>query len=144
MTHLSVSRIDVRPLLAINAFDDPIIDGASLPIEEFANSSHVYGAISGGGGHLGWFEGSRANDRWVKKPVSEWFTAASRDFKLAGPAIETIEEGEKGWHWVTKGAHAIPGVGAKVGGGNGRIGGKVLDEGEIVKGEEGEGTLQGL
>lgn len=127
------------PTLAINAFDDPIIDGASLPIEQFASSSHLYAAISGGGGHLGWFEGPRANDRWVKKPASEWFVAATRDLARSGETLD-VEKDDDGWSWVKSPAHTISGVGGE----KGMVGWKVLDQGEVVKGAEGEGVLQGL
>lgn len=131
---------DTRPTLAINAFDDPIIDGASLPIEDFADSSHLYAAISGGGGHLGWFEGRRANDRWVKKPVSEWFTATTRDLQIAGEQLE-VDKDADGWSWIPHPAHAVAGVG---GSRKGTVGWKVLKEGEDILGAEGEGPLQGL
>lgn len=127
----------------VNAFDDPIIDGASLPISEIASSSHVYGAITGGGGHLGWFEGPRARTRWILRPVSEWLTAAYRDMPRAGGMLDATKA-ENGWTWVEKPAHAITGVGEKMGGGGGKVGWKVLDEGEVIRGEEGEGVLQGL
>lgn len=129
--------------MAINAFDDPIIDGASLPLDEFHASSHVYTAISGGGGHLGWFEGSRANTRWSLKPVAEWFEAATRDFRVEGKRVD-LEKGVDGWVWGEEMAHEVSGIGEKEGGGGGRLGWKVLDRGEVVEGAEGEGPLQGL
>jgi predicted alpha/beta-fold hydrolase len=72
-----------RPLLAINAFDDPIIHGcewsddrddsiterqnanhllvgppqAALPVDEVTQSSYVMMAVTAHGGHLGWFDG---------------------------------------------------------------------------------------
>ncbi|KAK8845607.1 hypothetical protein IAR55_006323 [Kwoniella newhampshirensis] len=127
------------PLLAINAFDDPVIDGEALPVEELQASSHIYAAVTGSGGHLGWFDGPyfdkvKSRQRWVLKPISEFLTAASRDLPLAeGKEVELVEE--DGWEWVKKPAYEIPGVE--------RIGWKVLREGEIVQGEDDEGE-QGM
>ena len=132
-----------RPLLAVNAFDDPIIDGTALPIDKFAVSSHVYGAVTGGGGHLGWFEGSRAQRRWVLKPASQWITAAARDLPITPGTVE-VQKSANGWEWVTRPIHCISGVGDREGGGGGKVGWKILSETEIVQGEEGQGPLQGL
>jgi hypothetical protein len=128
----------------VNAFDDPIIDGEALPLPEILSSTHVYGAVTGGGGHLGWFEGGRAERRWILRPVSEWIRAAYKDFELAGSAVKTVDDGDKGWQWVEKPAHEVRGVGEVQGGGGGRLGWKVLNEGEVIRGEEGEGVMQGL
>jgi hypothetical protein len=48
------------------------------------------------------------------------------------------EDTKDGWVWVVRGceAHEVQG--------GGRVGWRVLDESEIVKGEEGSGALQGL
>jgi hypothetical protein len=133
-----------RPTLVVNAFDDPIIDGEHLPLPEIHSSTHVYGAVTGGGGHLGWFEGGRAQRRWILRPASEWIRAAYRDFAIAGSAVEIAEDGDKGWRWVKENAHEVRGVGQAQGGGGGRLGWRVMDEGEVVRGEEGEGVMQGL
>jgi hypothetical protein len=140
---LDHDNADARPTLVVNAFDDPIIDGTSLPITQIASSSHVYGAITGGGGHLGWFEGPRAAKRWILRPVSEWLTAAYRDMPRAGNSLD-VEQRGNGWTWITVPAHKISGVGEKEGGGEGKVGWKVLDQGEVIRGAEGEGVLQGL
>ena len=58
--------------------------------------------------------------------------------------MRTVEDGAKGWRWVNEPAHEVRGVGQVQGGGGGRLGWKVLDEGEMVRGEEGEGVLQCL
>jgi len=92
---------------------------------------------------LGWFEGSRARTRWILRPVSEWLTAAYRDIPQAGSLLD-VEKGENGWTWISKPAHEISGVGEKEGGGGGKVGWKVLDEGENIQGAEGQGVLQGL
>ncbi|RXK38700.1 hypothetical protein M231_04010 [Tremella mesenterica] len=85
-----------RPLLSINAFDDPIIDGTALPIAEFQASSHVYAAITGPGGHLGWFCGplfasrEKRKARWIVIPAVEWLTAASRDLPSRGNVVVEV------------------------------------------------------
>ncbi|WVQ76121.1 hypothetical protein IAR50_005764 [Cryptococcus sp. DSM 104548] len=135
------------PLLAINAFDDPVIDGLALPLAEMQASSHIYTAITRSGGHLGWFDGpffgspAKTKHRWVLKPVAEWFQACARDLRSPGEdarAPVEVEE-EEGWEWVKEPRYKISGLD--------RVGWKVLREGEMVAGEadEGEGGLvQGL
>jgi len=148
-----------RPLLALNAFDDPIIDGgqstqqihplhetndclASLPIASFRASTHVFAAITGAGGHLGWFSGPffgpASKSRWSLKPVSEFLVAACRDLPPTNIIVET-RPGEGGWEWVGENAHEITGVGV-----DGTVGWKVLKEGEVREGEGRSGVLQGL
>lgn len=143
-----------RPLLAINAFDDPIIDNgksllsfvrlclyrvsAAIPISEIQSSSHVYLVVTPGGGHLGYLTSLTTKDRWIRRPVSEFLTAATRDLPRTDTAVE-FEESD-GWEWVRKAAHAVSGVG----GAEGRIGWRILKKGELVMGAEGSGTLQGL
>ncbi|OCF36347.1 anon-23da protein [Kwoniella heveanensis BCC8398] len=131
------------PLLAINAFDDPVVDCTHLPLEEIKASSHIYAAVTGSGGHLGWFDGpfplfssTKSKRRWVLKPVSEFLLAAERDLDVAG-AVKTVED--EGWALVEEGGHKIPSLD--------RVAWKVLSEGEVVSGEgdEGEGgVIQGL
>lgn len=89
---------------------------------------------------MGWFEGNRANDRWVKKPVSEWLIAATRDLPIAGDELD-MERDEEGWTWIARPAHAISGIGGQR---DGMVGWKVLDGGEVIHGAEGEGLMQGL
>ncbi|KAK6905284.1 anon-23da protein [Kwoniella mangroviensis CBS 8886] len=139
-----ISRVRV-PLLAINAFDDPVVDCTALPLEELKSSTHVVTAITGSGGHLGWFDGpfplwspTKSKHRWVLKPVSEFLTATARDLDVVGGNIDVVQE--EGWEWVEDDqGHAIPGLH--------RRGWKVLKEGEEILGEgdEGEtGVIQGL
>jgi hypothetical protein len=134
-----------RPLLSINAFDDPICDGRTLPISSISSSSHVYLAITGSGGHLGWFDGKGQKTRWILKPIQEFLVAATRDLGLEGRNVEVVSgdehgdangngNGGGGWEWVVEPAHDMVG----------RVGWRVMKEGEIVAGEEGEGVLQGL
>jgi hypothetical protein len=134
------------PLLSINAFDDPILDGRTIPISSFTSSTHVYAAITGSGGHLGWFDGVGKKSRWVLKPVREFLSAAKRELGMQGNPVEVVrgnengpeddekEERDGGWEWVKEAAHemVVP------------VGWRVLKEGEIVEGQEGTGVLQGL
>ncbi|TYJ51641.1 hypothetical protein B9479_007775 [Cryptococcus floricola] len=135
------------PLLTINAFDDPVVDGLALPLAGMQASSHVYTAITRAGGHLGWFDGplfgppAKTKHRWILKPVSEWFEACARDLRAPGEDARAAVEVEEvdGWEWVKEARYEIPGVE--------RVGWKVLREGEVVAGEEDEGEgglVQGL
>jgi hypothetical protein len=115
-----------------------------LPIDQFQASSHVFAAITGGGGHLGWFDGpffsfKKSKSRWILKPVQEFFRAAFRDLDIQGGQIQ-IEEGkgpsgDEGWNWVKAGGHEVQG--------GARVGWKVLDERE-VGGAGKSGVMQGL
>ena len=143
-----------RPLLAINAFDDPIIYRcvfpfhcllllieaflAAIPVDEIQSSSHVFVAVTPGGGHLGWFTDLSSKERWVRKPISEFLSAATRDLSITN-ALVTVEA-INGWEWVKSPAHEVNGVGGE----DGRIGWRVLEESELVIGAEGTGVMQGL
>lgn len=103
---------------------------------------------------MGWFDGpffgSASKARWISKPAIEWLGAASRDLGAVGKVVvrrddeddEGADRGDgakaeaEGWTWVEQGGHAIQG--------GCRTGWKVLDEKEVVHGEEGGGVLQGL
>lgn len=89
------------PLLGINAFDDPVVHGDVLPVPQVEASSHVHLAVTGSGGHLGWFDGplfgKRRQSRWVVKPVAEFLTAAARDLAARGH-VKLLHE--DGWEWV--------------------------------------------
>lgn len=122
----------------------------ALPIEQFQSSSYVFEAITGGGGHLGWFDGpffssTKSKSRWIVKPVREFLKAAFRDLEPQGgsvtvslgkgPGPESGSGSEAGWNWVTEGGHEVQG--------GTRVGWKVLDEKDI-KGAGESGVLQGL
>jgi hypothetical protein len=116
----------------------------SLPIEGFSKASHVLAAVTGGGGHLGWFDGplfgsaAKRKRRWVLKPVQQFFTAAVRDRPSSrGSGVDVH---------VTKEADGFSYVEGELGTGRGgkRVGWKELDEGEVVQGTNGSGVLQGL
>ena len=133
-----------------------------LPIDEFQASSHVFAAITGSGGHLGWFSGpffsrTRSKERWIATPIREWLEAAIRDLPakqsiavLRGPAPgaqAAVVNGEasnghvgaevdESWEWVEKGACPVMD--------QQKVGWRVLRQGEVVVGAEGSGTMQGL
>jgi hypothetical protein len=77
--------------------------------------------------------------RWILQPISQWLAAATRDLGAVGE-VEVEKEGDEKnqWYAVVRGGHAVQGGGER--------GWRVLREegGEIVKGEEGSGVLQGL
>jgi hypothetical protein len=138
----------------LNAFDDPVIDGgewsfvpltkASLPLEGFSKSSHVLAAVTGGGGHLGWFDGpffgsaAKRKSRWVLKPVQEFFRASVRDApsSRADSIHVDVQQEDDGFTYV-KGAHGTGRAGK-------RVGWMVLSESEVVRGSDESGVLQGL
>jgi hypothetical protein len=96
-------------------------------------------AITGSGGHLGWFDGNwfstrGSKSRWILKPASEFLEAATRDLGIEGGDVQVKRE--DGWDWVESGGHEIQG--------GGRRGWRVLREDADVEGAEGTGALQGL
>lgn len=104
----------------------------------------MFEAITGGGGHLGWFDGpffssTKSKSRWIIKPVQEFFTAAFDELEQRGGVV-TVTKGtgprqETDWQWVTEGGHEVQG--------GGQVGWKVLQESE-VSGAGQSGVLQGL
>lgn len=95
-SHQLIHNIRV-PTLGINAMDDPVVHGHALPIGLVQDGTHVQLAVTGGGGHLGWFNGPftgpHSRDRWVRKPIAEFLIAATRDLK-PGPEV-TVTYGEE-------------------------------------------------
>ncbi|KAJ9107885.1 hypothetical protein QFC19_002628 [Naganishia cerealis] len=142
-----------RPLLAINAFDDPVIDGRSLPIEAIQSSTHVVLAVTPSGGHLGWFDGPFASkpgsdpkktgypqQRWIVKPVSEFFDSVVNALELNKISEKEeltermVNKDDDGWEWVQGSEGDI----------YGRVGWKEISQGERIEGAESSGVLQGL
>ncbi|THU83650.1 hypothetical protein K435DRAFT_733862 [Dendrothele bispora CBS 962.96] len=89
-----------RPLLCINASDDPVIKFVPKTEEEVGNPWTTV-VITAGGGHLGWFtpaSGTKAKysenaglletGRWTTKPVLEWLNMAGNDFDIKVNAPE--------------------------------------------------------
>ncbi len=99
---VSTGGADARPTLGINAYDDPVVHGTALPISQVQAGSHVYLAVTGGGGHLGWFDGPisgpASKRRWVVKPMGEFLTAAARDLPPRAPV--SVAQGP-GPEWAT-------------------------------------------
>jgi uncharacterized protein len=105
-----------RPLLVINANDDPVVRHVPTSPEEVGNSSTVV-VITHGGGHLGWFEAesedagvekvkdkaassSAGLTRWIKKPVLEWLRMVGEEFALSSVAPDRgrpVYEDADGW-----------------------------------------------
>lgn len=89
-----------------------MVHGTALPITQVEASSHVYLAVTGGGGHLGWFDGPMFGDaskrRWVVKPMGEFLSAAARDLPpraavnvISGPGPAWANpEAKQGEDWV--------------------------------------------
>jgi hypothetical protein len=97
-------------------------------------------AVTGGGGHLGWFDGPlfhRGNkypqQRWIVKPVSEFLRSAASSVRKDVVHRRDVEDGDDGWQWV---------VGSETDT-YGKVGWKVETK-DKVKGAEESGTLQGL
>ncbi|CAK9783619.1 unnamed protein product [Cutaneotrichosporon oleaginosum] len=101
------------PTLGINAYDDPVVHGTALPISQVQEGSHVYLAVTGAGGHLGWFDGPikgpASRRRWVVKPMGEFLTAAARDLPPRAPVSVVPGPGPE-WATVTAStsASALP------------------------------------
>jgi hypothetical protein len=153
-SRFNAERLGYSPLLGINALDDPVIDGESLPLEAVQASSHVTLALVAGGGHLGFFDGPLSRkpfsdpkktgypqQRWVVKPISEFLQSAVDALEPEGdaenrgvPVHRKAEEGEDGWEWVADSEQDT----------YGRVGWKEVEHGESIKGAESSGVLQGL
>ncbi|KDQ54172.1 hypothetical protein JAAARDRAFT_413634 [Jaapia argillacea MUCL 33604] len=92
-----VDRV-VIPCLAINSADDPIVGSHNLPLSQVSRSPWVIMALTGGGGHMGWFE-CVANGfglrRWYVAPVQQFLTALMKHDVIARPRPK-IRSGEKG------------------------------------------------
>ncbi|TFK53230.1 AB-hydrolase YheT [Heliocybe sulcata] len=94
-----VERIAI-PCLAINAGDDPIVTVDNIPVCQILQSPWVIQAITGGGGHMGWFEpstgGGRTFERWYVKPTAQ-FLLAIRELGLAArPRPRITEDAARG------------------------------------------------
>jgi predicted alpha/beta-fold hydrolase len=77
-----------RPLLALNSDDDPIVasEGVagirhlmgwhdSKEEEDFGHTEFIALATTHGGGHLGWWQGYKKQERWVHLPVVDFSKA---------------------------------------------------------------------
>lgn len=159
-SHQLIENVAV-PTLGINAFDDPVVHGSALPFTQVQKGSHVQLAVTGGGGHLGWFDGPFwSKTRWVRIPIAEFLAAGARDLAPRAEVIVESDEGidekegvmetdieyqeavkEKGesrWEWC-KGPLVVPQTGARPT----RIGWRVVAEGLEVPDLKAP-TVQGL
>lgn len=77
-----------RPLLALNADDDPIVAADSVAglrhlmghhdakdEQDYGHTDYIVLATTQGGGHLGWWQGIRRPTRWLHAPVAEFVNA---------------------------------------------------------------------
>lgn len=100
-----------RPLLSLNAEDDPIVAAGSIAGlkrlmgrpelaghgaegEDHGHTDYIVLATTKGGGHLGWWQGYRRPTRWLQKPVVEFTKAlvnetAKRRVQSAGQLQST-------------------------------------------------------
>ncbi|KAF5311736.1 hypothetical protein D9758_018943 [Tetrapyrgos nigripes] len=74
-----------RPLLAINAVDDPIVQSFPKTVEEI-DSEWTTMVLTPGGGHLGWLEPVAWDltgvKRWTTKPALEWLEMCGEMFDV--------------------------------------------------------------
>jgi predicted alpha/beta-fold hydrolase len=78
-----------RPLLAINADDDPMVPVGSLPHAAFAANPCTTLELTRGGGHVGFVAGSlRAPIYWAEARALEWLASA-----LARPDARAVVSG---------------------------------------------------
>lgn len=101
-----------RPLLAINADDDPIVPITALDElrAEVQANPNVILAHSKSGGHLGWFAGKTAT-RWVHTPANEYLAAVCRHFTETGAAHPDTGLGSGGpalSRWKQDGVEEVP------------------------------------
>lgn len=89
-----------RPLLALNADDDPIVasEGVAgirhlmgwhdtMEEEDFGHTEYIILATTQGGGHLGWWQGYKKQERWVHLPVIDFTKAVfNKSRQLTGSA----------------------------------------------------------
>ena len=95
-----------RPLLALNADDDPIVAKESVTglkhlmgwhdekdEEGYGHTDYVVLATTHGGGHLGWWENWRKPERWVHRPVIDFANAVFSHSKRLASSTGSGEGG---------------------------------------------------
>jgi len=60
------------PVLALSSLDDPVVTKDCIPYEEFKSNPNLILATTRAGGHIGWFTGVKAPQRWYSYPVVEF------------------------------------------------------------------------
>ncbi|KAF7327693.1 AB hydrolase-1 domain-containing protein [Mycena kentingensis (nom. inval.)] len=113
-TH-DIARAQIRvPCLTINARDDPVVQRTQMPLPHAQDGGYVVSVITHGGGHLGWFCGRGAKERWSTKPVLEWMEVFGRHVRR-DPGDVVISEDEDGFlresQWPNLGCKEISGGG---------------------------------
>lgn len=86
-----------RPMLALNADDDPIVSAASVEglrhlmgyedesnPDKYGHTDFIVLATTQGGGHLGWWQGIRQPTRWLHAPVTDFAKALFNESKKQG------------------------------------------------------------
>ncbi len=69
-----------RPLLCVQAADDPIAVDAAVPRAAAAANPHVALVVTPSGGHLGWIAGGDATGApWPYEGVLQWFGALAEE-----------------------------------------------------------------
>lgn len=132
------------PFLAINAADDPIV--VHNPTEETQHSVTCALVITERGGHLGWFTGgwnpfSRTPpDRWVRRPILEFIRAVAEDYVPdtdadADTCIGPLPKDNDGTAEISGFIMAL---------GKDLVGFKVIEEGQIIHGEDLGPTRSGV
>ncbi|UZJ53492.1 hypothetical protein CBS101457_002812 [Exobasidium rhododendri] len=94
-----------RPLLALNADDDPIVASEGVTglkhlmgwhdekeEEEYGHTDYIILATTQGGGHLGWWEQYKKPTRWIHLPVIDFAKAViEQSGRLLGDRGQTTE-----------------------------------------------------
>lgn len=95
---------DIRvPLLTVNSADDPVV--AEVPIDSGTANPWIVMTVTGGGGHLGWFE---SGQRWMTKPALEWIQMS----------VELVRGGKSSSPYLSESGYIMelgkPGLGCQV------------------------------
>lgn len=86
-----------RPLLAVNADDDPIVPLKTLSVlrGELEKNKNIVLAHTERGGHLGWFASASAT-RWINEPIAEFIAALFSEFEKRDGKCPTAGLGSGG------------------------------------------------
>ncbi|PWN36489.1 uncharacterized protein FA14DRAFT_169485 [Meira miltonrushii] len=94
-----------RPMLALNADDDPIVSAASVEglrhlmgyedesnPDKYGHTDFIVLATTQGGGHLGWWQGIRQPTRWLHAPVTDFARALFNESKKQAPSDDIVNK----------------------------------------------------